>query len=150
MLARSIDCVKRTDSTASRAILVLFATGPEANDGRCRGRVDGHRGLLKRETVGVADAGDDEPVADVGAEQCGGHEFETGQAPEPGDRPDGSGGRRVEADRALERLEVDRPAEGDEEGRVERDARAELSGRGDRGAGRCPVMKTVRAGRARG
>ena len=27
VLARSIDCVKRTDSTASRAILVLFATG---------------------------------------------------------------------------------------------------------------------------
>ena len=27
VLARSIDCVKRTESTASRAILVLFATG---------------------------------------------------------------------------------------------------------------------------
>ena len=27
VLARSIDCVKRTDSTASRAILVLLATG---------------------------------------------------------------------------------------------------------------------------
>ena len=138
VLARSIDCVKRTDSTASRAILVLFATGRKRTTDGAVVVWTAHGRLLERETVGVADAGDDEPVVDVGAERGRGHELEAGQALEPGDRADGAGGRRVEADRALDRLEVDRPAEADEERRVQRDARSELGGRGDRGAGRCP------------
>ena len=84
VLARSIACVKRTESTASRAILVLFATGRKRTTAGAVVVWTATRGLLEREAVGVADAGDDEPVADVGAERGRGHEFEAGRAARTG------------------------------------------------------------------
>ena len=62
----SILWVKRTERTASRAILVLFATGRKrTTDGAVVVRT-ATGGLLEREAVGVADAGDDEPVVESG------------------------------------------------------------------------------------
>ena len=138
---------------ASRAIAGrCSATGRKrTTDGAVAVRTR-HRRLLEREAVRVADAGDDEPVVDVGPERRRRHEREACRALEPGDRArpcPGSAGRA--GSRAWTVVEVDRSAEADQEGRVECDARcrAERSGR-SWAVVAARVRKTARAGRARG